>query len=181
MLQKIFRRGRRMRLGLTIVLSGVWAVTLGGSQSQAKPLDPPVLSVVLDDAITQPGNLRLIRPLVLFIADWSSQSPRARAWTNTGIVTAEILRIPGSPDHWNASVKYTVVEAPDVKPGSGALTLHLTIEGANVFGSFEGRFRDLRVHGAARAGLTWDLTTDMRHGMLLWLPDPARPARAALL
>jgi hypothetical protein len=57
---------------------------------------PPVLAVELDNAITQPGNLRLIRPLVLYISDWSGEKARARAWTNTGTVTAEVTRLPAT-------------------------------------------------------------------------------------
>ncbi len=143
---------------------------------------PPVLGVALDNAITQPGNLRLIRPLVLFITDWSGEKPRAQAYTFTGSVTAEVTRLAGSPGHWNASVKYTVIEAAGAVPGRGELTLHLTIGGTTVLGSFDGRFRDLQIQGTAQAGLTWELPT--RHaggGMMLWLPDPSRPVRAVVL
>ena len=162
--------------------SGLAAVLALASMASAQTAAPPVLSVELGNAITQPGNLRLIRPLVLFISDWSGDKPRARAWTDTGTVTADITRQPGTPGHWNAAVRYTVVEAPGAQPGSGTVTLHLSLHGTTVLGSFEGRFRDLQIHGNAQAGLTWDFVdpNDDR-GMLLWLPDPARPVRAALL
>jgi hypothetical protein len=149
--------------------------------AHAQTAAPPVLSVSLDNAITQPGNLRLIRPLVLYISDWQGQKPRARAWTNTGAVTAEVTRIPGSPGHWNATVRYSVVEAEGAAPATGELTLRLTLHGATVLGSFEGRFRDLQLRGTAQAGLTWDLSAGPNGDGLLWLPDPARPVRAALI
>jgi hypothetical protein len=150
--------------------------------ARAQTSAPPVLSVAMENAVTQPGNLRLIRPLVLFISGWSGESPRVRAYTYTGTVTAEVTRIPSNAGHWDATAKYTVIEAPGARPGSGEVTLHLTIRGTTVLGSFEGKFRDLMIHGAAKAGLTWDLGSRQNYpGMLLWLPDPARPVRAAVL
>jgi len=143
---------------------------------------PPTLAVELENVITQPGNLRLIRPLVLFVTEWSGEHPQARAWTNTGTVTAEITRLPASPDHWNATVRYTVVEAEGAPPATGQVTLRLAIRGTAVTGSFDGRFRDLQLHGDAHAGLTWDYAYRIAaSGMLLWLPDPGRPVRAVLL
>jgi len=142
---------------------------------------PPVLGVSMDNVITQPGNLRLIRPLVLYVSDWQGEKPRASAWTNTGTVTAELTRLPGSPGHWNASVRYTVVEAPAAAPGTGELTLRLTLHGATVLGSFEGRYRDLQLRGAAQAGLAWDLTSALDGRGLLWIADPSRPVRAVLI
>jgi len=141
----------------------------------------PVLSVALENAITQPGNLRLIRPLVLYISDWQGAAPRARAWTNTGAATAEITRLPGSPDHWNAAVRYTVVEAAGAQPQTGELTVRLTLHGATVLGSFQGRYRDLQVRGTAQSGLAWDLNSGLDGAGLLWLADPARPVRAVLI
>jgi hypothetical protein len=164
----------------TLVRTAAWiAVTVVAACAQAPA--PPILAVALDNAVTQPGNLRLIRPLVLFISDWSTGRPQARAWTNTGTVTAEVTRLPATPGHWNASVRYTVVEAASAQPATGTATLHLSIHGTTVLGSFEGRFHDLMIHGAAQAGLTWDLNDPAPNGTLLWLPDPARPARAAIL
>ena len=141
----------------TSVSVAVWlavAPALIGSGLAAS--GPPVLSVELENSITQPGNLRLIRPLVLYISDWSTEKPQAQAWTNTGTVTADVTRLPGTPGHWNATVRYAVVEAAGATPGTGTVTLHLTLHGTTVLGAFEGRFRDLNVGGSVRAGLTWD-------------------------
>jgi len=159
-----------------------WLAVAGAAvlAASAQTSVPPVLSVELDNAITQPGILRLIRQLVLYVYDWSGEKPTARAWTNTGTVSAEVTRTPGSPGHWNASVTYTVVEAAGAQPGTGTVALHLTIHGTTVLGWFDGRFRDLMLRGTVTAGLTWDLG-DAQRGMLLWLPDPSRPVRAALL
>jgi hypothetical protein len=167
----------RLSVATSLAIASAALVLTARAQTAA----PPVLAIEMDNAITQPGNLRLIRPLALFISDWSGEKPRARAWTNTGSVTAEIAPLPGTRGHWNATVKYTVTEAPGAAPASGQLTVRLTVHGVTVLGSFEGKFRDLMVNGPVQAGLCWDLVSGPKSGTILWLPDPARPARAAIV
>jgi hypothetical protein len=119
--------------------------------------------------------------MAVFISDWSGDKPRARAWTYFGTVAAEVTRLPATRGHWNGTVKYTVVEAPGAAPASGEITVHLAIHGTTALGSFEGKFRDLIVQGPVQAGLTWDLVSGPKSGTILWLPDPARPVRAAIV
>ncbi len=140
--------------------SGLAAVLALASVASAQTAAPPVLSVELGNAITQPGNLRLIRPLVLFISDWSGDKPRARAWTDTGTVTADITRQPGTPGHWNAAVQvHGSGGLPGAQPGvgDGDAAGHLSLHGTTRFlDRSKERFRDLQIHGNAQAGLTWD-------------------------
>jgi hypothetical protein len=145
----------------------------------------PVLTVSLENAITRPqnhGTGALIRPLVLFLSDWSGDTPKASAYTYTGTVEAAVTRLKSQAARWDAAVHYTVLEEAGAKPLSGEVTLGLTLHGTTLLGTYVGAFNGIAAKGAAEAGLSWDFTErDQRRGMLLWLPDPAKPVRALLL
>jgi pimeloyl-ACP methyl ester carboxylesterase len=145
---------------------------------------PPVLTISLENVITQPqrnGKGRLIRPLVLYVADWSTPMPQVEAYTYTGVVTATLTRLTSAAGHWDATVKYTVTAEPGGPAYSGEVALHLTLHGVTVLGTYEGAFNGIAAKGAADAGLTWTYADATRRGLLLWLSDPSRKVRALLL
>ena len=145
----------------------------------------PVLTVVAENAITQParhGAGKLIRPLVLYISDWSTDAPKAKAYTYTGTVAVEIARVKTPAGRWDVAVRYVVNEEPGAALLHGELAFHLTARGMSFVGNYDGTFNGIPAKGTAEAGLTWHYTDDnVRRGMLLWLPDPARPVQALLL
>jgi len=145
---------------------------------------PPVLTIALENVITQPqrkGQGRLIRPLVLYVSDWSTATPHVEAYTYTGVVTATLTPVKSATGHWDAAVKYTVTAEAGGPSYAGELALHLTLHGVTVLGTYEGAFNGIAAKGAADAGLTWLYSDATRHGLLLWLPDPARKVRALVL